>query len=65
MKIPTNTPLLCSYNDNEGNHHGYIVAVYKNDRFYSGLYPINRVTGWREIPKEGFNEYNQLLQKTG
>ena len=57
MTPPTNTPLLCSYNDNEGNHHGYIVAVYKNDRFYSGLYPINRVTGWREIPKEGFNEY--------
>lgn len=55
--IPANTPILCSYNDDEGNHYGYIVAIYKNDRFYSGLYPINRVTGWRLIEDEGFNEY--------
>lgn len=54
--IPTNKPLLCSYNDNEGNNHGYIVAIYRSGRFYSGLYPINRVTGWREIPREGFND---------
>lgn len=52
---PLNKQVLCSYDDEYGNHVGYIVAYYKFDRFYSGLYPINRVTGWREIPSEGFN----------
>lgn len=53
---PENTQLLVSYNDNDGNHYGYIVAYYKFGRFYSGLYPINRVTGWREITNEGFTK---------
>jgi len=59
MQIPTNTPLLCKFNGNDGKHAGYIVATYKVGRFYAngGLFPINRVTGWREIEREGFNEY--------
>lgn len=57
VDIPTNIPLLCSFNGAEGNHAGYIVAVYKMGRFYAngGLFPVNRVTGWRKIEKEGFN----------
>lgn len=53
---PENTQLLCSYNGEDGRHAGHIVAYYKFGRFYSGSYPINRVTGWREIPDEGYYE---------
>ena len=57
MMIPTNTPLLCKFNGDDGQHAGYIVATYKMGRFYAnnGLFPINRVTGWRLIEDEGFN----------
>ncbi len=59
IEIPTNKPLLCKFNGNDGTHAGYIVATYKMGRFYAnnGLFPINRVTGWREIEEKGFNDY--------
>lgn len=58
MTIPTNKPLLCKFNGNDFTHAGYVVATYKMGRFYAnnGLFPINRVTGWRLIEDEGFND---------
>ena len=52
---PTKTPILCACNGEGGTHACYVVAEYKNKRFYRwGLYPINRDYKWQEIPKEGF-----------
>ncbi len=42
IMIPTNTPLLCKFNGNDGAHAGYIVATYKMGRFYAnnGLFQL-------------------------